>query len=65
MEIEKVLCFLQELFFFIFLDNLGDVNLFLEGVRKMLEVEKIGGENENEVMETDDGSYDKQTELFF
>lgn len=31
----------------------------------MLEVEKIGGENENEVMEMDDGSYDKQTELFF
>lgn len=31
----------------------------------MLEVEKIGGENENEVIEMDDGSYDKQTELFF
>lgn len=31
----------------------------------MFKVEKIGGENENEVMEIDDGLYDKQTELFF
>lgn len=31
----------------------------------MFKVEKTGGENENEVMETDDGAYDKQTELFF
>lgn len=31
----------------------------------MFKVEKMGGENENEVMETDDGLYDKQMELFF
>lgn len=31
----------------------------------MFKVEKTGGENENEVMEIDDGSYDKQMELFF
>uniref|UniRef100_K1PPI3 Nucleolar pre-ribosomal-associated protein 1 n=1 Tax=Magallana gigas TaxID=29159 RepID=K1PPI3_MAGGI len=62
-EIEKALCLLQELSPSILLDNSGDVNLLLEGVRKMSEVEKTGGENENEAMETDDGSHDKQTEL--
>lgn len=29
----------------------------------MSKVEKTGGENENEAMETDDGSHDKQMEL--
>lgn len=60
-EIEKALCLLQELSPSILLDNSGDVNLLLEGVRKMSEVEKTGGENE--AMETDDGSHDKQMEL--
>lgn len=63
MEIEKALCLLQELSPSILLDNSGDVNLLLEGVRKMFGVEKTGGENENEAMEIDDGSHDKQTEL--
>lgn len=62
-EIEKALCLLQELSPSILLDNSGDVNLLLEGVRKMFGVEKTGGENENEAMETDDESHDKQMEL--
>lgn len=62
-EIEKALCLLQELSPSILLDNSGDVNLLLEGVRKMSGVEKTGGEGEVEAMETDDRSHDKQTKL--
>lgn len=63
METEKALCLLQELSPSILLDNSGDVNLLLEGVRKMSGVEKTGGEGEVEAMETDDRSNDKQTKL--
>lgn len=61
-EIEKALCLLQELSPSILSDNSGDINLLLEGVRKMSKIAGIKDGHEDEVMETDDKSHDQSSD---
>jgi hypothetical protein len=62
-EIEKALCFLQELSPSVLVDNTGDLTLLLEGVRKISTQElpmpdQVTGEREDVAMETDEKSGD-------